>query len=335
MRWIPIGAAALLFVCAGAARADVVVLRGGGSLEGIVTQRGDEVTVEMPYGKVSVHRNEVVQVVKKRTPLEEYRQREAQVKSGDAEGLYQLGAWAEQNDLPGQARHAFEHAIAADPNHAAARARLGFEKNAEGKWLTFEEAQRARGLVRVNGDWVTAEEAKLRAALVEQKALEAKMRVEEARAEAARQEAAKAERQAAARLAALEQQYAQIAADREREYDRWRRRAYYDPWGGYGYYGYPIVYTYSNRCSGNGVTGNYTQDGTGAFVTVTTNSAGQQVWVQHPGGGAPDSIIHASGDGHCVMQTSQNGQTVLQHFGNGTCGGTPDATIRQTNAQHP
>jgi hypothetical protein len=57
-----------------------------------------------------------------------------------------------------RARAAFEAVVAIDPEHAAARRALGFER-VDGRWLTGDELKRARGLVEVGGRWLSREEA--------------------------------------------------------------------------------------------------------------------------------------------------------------------------------
>ncbi|MBI3269192.1 MAG: hypothetical protein HYZ53_09220 [Planctomycetes bacterium] len=325
---LSLAAATLLLAMALPAGADIVVLRSGGSLEGIVTQAGDEVTVELTLGRVTVPRRDVAQVIPSRTPLREFRQREAALRSGDAQALFELGVWAEQADLPVQAKKAFQHALVIDPDHAGARARLGFERGADGRWLSEDDSRRARGFVKYEGEWVSKEEAGLRQALAQQKSLEARARAEEARAEAERKAAERAEAIAEARMRALESQYAAIAYQEELR----RSRRFSDPYG--SGFGFPFFLTPTVVSSGS-VTSNFVRDGNGAFVTVTTNNLGQQTWVRHPGGGAADLQLHADGDGHCVQHTQVNGQLVQSHFSNATCTGAPDITIRSTSAQHP
>lgn len=65
---------------------------------------------------------------------DEYAQRAAALKDTDAEGHYKLGLWCEEQKLADCATKEFEKAIAAKPDHAAARGKLGHRK-IQGLWV--------------------------------------------------------------------------------------------------------------------------------------------------------------------------------------------------------
>ncbi|OHB74281.1 MAG: hypothetical protein A2Z34_03665 [Planctomycetes bacterium RBG_16_59_8] len=68
-----------------------------------------------------------------RKAVNEYRQKAAEVKKGDAESLCQLGLWARKAGLDGLAHLQFRKAIEVDANHAGAREGDGYVKKGS-KW---------------------------------------------------------------------------------------------------------------------------------------------------------------------------------------------------------
>jgi hypothetical protein len=84
----------------------------------------------------------------------------------DANALFQVALWAEQNNLKTDSKRLLRQVIKIDTDHAEARALLGYEKF-EGKWLTKREIERekakkeeadkaALGLKKWKGEWVPA-----------------------------------------------------------------------------------------------------------------------------------------------------------------------------------
>lgn len=185
----------------GVARADVVVLKGGGRIEGeIVEQRADSVVIDVSAGRVTLPRTRVERLVVGRSALAEFRARAARLASGDVAGWLALAAWARENDIETQSRSAYDHVLAVDPGNTAAHRAVG-HVFADGRWLTLDESFRARGYVQFEGSWVRPEE---RQAQIEERAAEdahrrelleadARVREAEARARAAEAEAARME----------------------------------------------------------------------------------------------------------------------------------------------
>ncbi len=89
--------------------------------------------------------------------LREYRDRAKRVAPDDVKGHYVLGLWCRQRKLAEQARLEFERVIALEPDHAGARTALGYVRQGD-RWLTGDEAMRARGLVRHARTWMLPEE---------------------------------------------------------------------------------------------------------------------------------------------------------------------------------
>jgi hypothetical protein len=166
-----------LLLATALARADVVVLTDGRRIEGTVVRDDDEkVVVRTGLGELEFERALVKEIRRGKTARQEFAEREAAARTAD--DFHALGQWAQGRKLPSLARKAWRRAIALDPDHAAARAALGYVRH-EGEWMTpaerdarvraRQEAQRrAQGLVEHEGRWITPEDkARLEQGLVE------------------------------------------------------------------------------------------------------------------------------------------------------------------------
>lgn len=135
--------------------ADVVQLRGGGQIEGHVARVE---SAKVPYAvvqpdpklKVAIPESQINRVAEAAS-LDEYRRRAAATPA-DAEQQYELARWCKQQQLHAQHRHHLQRAIAIDPDHARARASLGFVSH-DGKWVRATELQKSRGLISVGGKY--------------------------------------------------------------------------------------------------------------------------------------------------------------------------------------
>ena len=178
------------------AAADTIHLADGTKREGrIVETTATEVVVDVGVGNVSLHvripRADVVRIEHKATAndrlMADFARRLTAARSAD--DWHALGAWcAEQRVLKEQARAAYERAIAADPDHAGARAALGHVQ-LNGAWMArkravallapelMEDTAKAR-----EGELLAHKEAEQAKAQV----AEAHKRVEELEAEVAR-----------------------------------------------------------------------------------------------------------------------------------------------------
>jgi hypothetical protein len=139
---------------AGPALADEITLKNGASFTGIVREEGDRVTVELDFGTMTFKRVDVRAIVKAVDPMKEF---EEKLKtSTDKKGLYELAVWAREKGLGTRSTELLKKVIALDPDHEGARKLLGYEK-VNGRWLTADEANEARGLVKYDGRWLPRE----------------------------------------------------------------------------------------------------------------------------------------------------------------------------------
>ncbi len=151
-------AAFVLCAAGSSAFADVVILRNGGRLEGATSVSGDRLVVRLETGTVRIPLSDVAKIESSAVPADEYTALAAALAKGDVKGHLELADWCVETGLAKGERLELEAVIAADPNHAGARERLGYEKVGD-KWLRGEELLIARGMVKFDGKWVRASEA--------------------------------------------------------------------------------------------------------------------------------------------------------------------------------
>ena len=149
--WVIALAAAPLF-------ADEVYLRGGGRMTGeIVEQNEDSVTVDIGGGTLTAPMSSVVRIEESVSPLQEYRNRAANMTDGDAEAWRELARWAQGHALSSQSWEAYSQVIAILPDDREANEALG-RVLVDGRWLSEDEAYRAQGYVEFEGSWMTPDE---------------------------------------------------------------------------------------------------------------------------------------------------------------------------------
>jgi hypothetical protein len=143
-----------------AARADRIILRGGGQLRGVIVadpKQPDKVLVQTDAPRpLSFRKEQIVRVDREPGPLDEYPDRRDRAKA-EAGPQYELGLWCEAKRLKGLAEHHYRQAVELDPKYAPAHKKLGHVQH-DGRWMTVEEMKTAQGMVRSKGKWITREE---------------------------------------------------------------------------------------------------------------------------------------------------------------------------------
>jgi hypothetical protein len=165
--WFPIGVLGLIAWEASGARADVIMLRGGGQVQGKVLpdpKTKDRVQVWLLQGRnpLSFEKGKIVEVIPRPSPLDDYIVKRGKA-AETAEAQFELGAWCDQNKLPDLARLHYENALGLDPDLGPAHKKLGHVYH-DGTWLTRDDLSAAQGLVKYKGRWITAEEKSKREA---------------------------------------------------------------------------------------------------------------------------------------------------------------------------
>ena len=139
--------------------ADVVTTTEGLVLEGRVEPRADgSVDVTTPSGTVAVGKARIRSIEAGRGAQTTLREALAALAPDDVDGRFRVALRAEAAGAVGVAREAYATILAVEPDHAAARRALGFEREGA-EWLPQTEARRRRGLVLFDGAWMLPVEA--------------------------------------------------------------------------------------------------------------------------------------------------------------------------------
>ena len=289
--WGPVFAAAI--AVGGPALADEIHLKGGGRVSGRIVERtATRVAIETGPGRVTLPISRVERIVEGRSTLEVFAERAAELVAGDVAGWAELARWAEERDLSTQAHVAWQRVLATDPSHPEANAGVG-RVALDGRWMSSDDAYRARGYVSYEGRWITPAEHE--AALREREAdavaslqmLEASRRVQDAEARASEAEQRAREAQAAAdQTGGIPLDYA---------------------YGGYAYGGYAYGGGYTNYYGGYGIPGGY---GTG----IGRPAGPSGVWRTRPGSGSSDARPgHGTRPSHARPADNPHPQTRPAH----------------------
>lgn len=133
----------------------VVILTAGGEITGELEREGDwEVVVISDIGPVTIDRDDIDFMVKgDAATLYKYKAKKADPgKEGDQ---YRLAIWCKRFYPEKKEKH-LENVLKLNPEHIGARDELGQYKW-EGKWLGWEEFNKARGYVEYEGKWYPPE----------------------------------------------------------------------------------------------------------------------------------------------------------------------------------
>ena len=167
----------IIVIAAGPVLADDIYLRGGGQVTGqIVGQTEDSITVDIGGGTITVKQSSVVRIEENMSPLQEYRQRAAEIPPGDAEAWRELARWAKGYSLSSQVRQAYREVLKILPDDEEANLATGMVQ-LNGTWVTQEEGYRAQGYIQFEGKWMTP---------AEQQSILAQRQAQQAQAEADR-----------------------------------------------------------------------------------------------------------------------------------------------------
>lgn len=147
--------------CAGQARADRIILRGGSQIRGVVLPAppGSKqvlVQTEALTTPIKYRQEQIVEVITEPSALGDYLARRDKV-ADTAQAQYDLGVWCEEHKLKPFAEIHFRKAIERDGAFAAAHKKLGHVLSGD-HWITYDEMRSAQGLLKHQGKWVTKEE---------------------------------------------------------------------------------------------------------------------------------------------------------------------------------
>ncbi|MCE5326884.1 MAG: hypothetical protein LLG01_10770 [Planctomycetaceae bacterium] len=119
--------------------ADQVVTSDGRTFSGKVSVEGDSVTIEMPYGSLTLPRSQVVRIEIQETPEEQLEHRLKEIDSKSETELLGVGLWAVRQGLDRQARKIFQQVLDLNPENVQARQGLGYAR-IDNAWVEFDKA---------------------------------------------------------------------------------------------------------------------------------------------------------------------------------------------------
>jgi hypothetical protein len=196
----------ILGVCfgliAGVAQADRVYLVDGAVIEGKATRQGDKVVIELESGQLTLAASDVAKIESSSSPVQRFEQLEAEQRGRGVAGLMVLADYCRDHGMRARERTLLERVLEQQPDHADARARLGFVKSDTG-WIAREEHLRAQGLVQDGGEFITREQL-------------AEREQQRAAADAAKHEREKAKLEVEQQKVALERERLELARAEER-----------------------------------------------------------------------------------------------------------------------
>lgn len=112
---------------------DVVLLKDGRRIEGTVLEETPErVVIQTADGRLTFPRAQVSRVEREPTPAQQFEARWKACRG--AEAFYALGLWAQERQLPAEARRAMLRARRLDRRHEGAHRWLGYVLH-EGRWM--------------------------------------------------------------------------------------------------------------------------------------------------------------------------------------------------------
>ncbi len=124
----------LLSASAPLARGDLFILKGGGEIEGeVLADHGDTLRIRTPIGTVDIERTQIERQVAAPSPWDRYQHEKRKYKQTAAD-QFALAQWCAKNGLRTEELEHLRETIKLDPDHAGARAALGFVHE-NGQWV--------------------------------------------------------------------------------------------------------------------------------------------------------------------------------------------------------
>ena len=146
------------------ARADVISLKNGGEIRGLIqkntrtpSSNGSDVIVKTLGGSlITVAKSEIESIRRRRLILEEYESRRRKAPD-TVDGQWKLARWCRKQRLTLERRTHLKRIVELNPQHEQARRSLGHQKY-DGVWMSREEYMKSQGQVLYRGRYVFPQE---------------------------------------------------------------------------------------------------------------------------------------------------------------------------------
>jgi len=155
-----------LLLTAGSLVADVIHLKNGRSMEGIVLEEStDQVMIKLAYGEIGLPRSSILEIERGESALAEYLERREALVQRDAFAAewVALARWADENGLDHSSKESALVAARLDPGVeglAPLMRGYGYVFDPElAVWLTYDESMRRKGYVQSGDRWLSPAEA--------------------------------------------------------------------------------------------------------------------------------------------------------------------------------
>lgn len=152
-------AAALLLVLPSTALADILELKDGRLIEGMVVEDGKELVVLSRFGPSSFKANEVAKRIRAKPVDQQIREHLAKLSKDDTKNHALLAQWLKKIGREGEAISLAEAVLKQDPESQVAHTVLDHVRF-KGRWMTEDAKQKAKGLERHGDKWYTPAEWK-------------------------------------------------------------------------------------------------------------------------------------------------------------------------------
>ncbi len=147
------------------ARADLLKLKNGGEIRGKLLPLSNSGSKEvrtvktLTGGSITVDTQQIEFITNRSLLIEEFETKSVEIENS-VEAHLKLAHWCSQNHLRSQRNQEMEKILQLDPNHAKARASLGYTKR-DGEWMTRDQAMRKNGYIKYKGRYVSSVELDL------------------------------------------------------------------------------------------------------------------------------------------------------------------------------
>lgn len=152
-------AVALLIALPATAAADVLELKDGRLVEGMVIEDGSDLIVLSRFGPTSFKTADIVKRTKAKPVDEQIREHLAKLPEDDTKNRALLAQWLKKLGRDADATNLAQSVLQRDPESDVANNVLGNERY-KGRWMTPEDAMKAQGLERHGDRWFTPDEWK-------------------------------------------------------------------------------------------------------------------------------------------------------------------------------